>query len=99
MIAIQETAEFAEWLADLRDDLGKAKILSRIQRLGLGNPGDVAPIGEGISEMRIHFGPGYRVYYTTIAGQYVLLCGGNKRSQPSDVKTAKATARELRKSK
>jgi putative addiction module killer protein len=49
--------------------------------------------------MRIHFGPGYRVYYTTIAGQYVLLCGGNKRSQLSDVKTAKATARELRKSK
>src|SRR5260370_31989120 len=57
MIAIQETAEFAEWLADLRDDVGKAKILSRIQRLGLGNPGDVAPLGEGISEMRIHFGP------------------------------------------
>jgi putative addiction module killer protein len=63
MIEIRQTADFAEWIADLRDARGRARIAARIDRLALGNPGDVAPVGEGVSELRIHFGPGYRVYF------------------------------------
>ena len=74
----------------------KAKIASRIDRLRQGNPGDVAPVGEGVSEMKINYGPGYRVYYTTRGRDLVLLlCGGDKATQDRDVKRAKAMAAEL----
>lgn len=95
MFTVNATEEFSAWLSILKDQKGKAKILGRITRLGLGNPGKVAPVGEGISEMKIDFGPGYRVYYkqagTTI---YLLLCGGDKDSQGSDIKKAKMLAAE-----
>ena len=71
-------------------------MISRIERLGLGNPGDVAPVGDGVSEMRIHYGPGYRVYYVQRGEEIVvLLCGGDKGSQASDIRAAKKLASEL----
>jgi putative addiction module killer protein len=88
------TETFATWLHDLRDAKAHSKITVRIQRLANGNPGDVAPVGEGVSEMRIHYGPGYRVYYFNRGGELViLLCGGDKASQARDVETAKHLAR------
>jgi putative addiction module killer protein len=63
MATIRRTDEFSDWLRNLRDLRAKAKIVARIDRLALGNPGDVAPVGNGVSEMRIHYGPGYRVYF------------------------------------
>jgi putative addiction module killer protein len=96
MPVVKRTDEFSDWLKDLRDMRARAKILARIDRLSLGNPGDVAPVGDGISEMRIHYGPGYRVYFIQQGGDYVvLLCGGDKDSQPADIEAAKALAREL----
>lgn len=93
MFEVRETDEFAAWLAALRDKKGKAKILVRIERLQTGNPGDVRPVGEGISELRINFGPGYRVYYTQRGEHLVLLlCGGDKDSQERDIRIAKALA-------
>ncbi len=74
----------------------KAKIIQRIDRLELGNPGDVAPVGEGVSEMRIHYGPGYRVYIKQRGEEIVvLLCGGDKSTQDTDIALAKKLAREL----
>ena len=71
-------------------------MISRIERLSLGNPGDVAPVGDGISEMRIHYGPGYRVYYIQRGEEIVvLLCGGDKGSQDSDIRVAKKLASEM----
>ena len=71
-------------------------MLARIDRLSLGNPGDVAPVGDGVSEMRIHYGPGYRVYYIQRGEEFVvLLCGGDKSSQDSDIRAAKKLASEL----
>lgn len=96
MPEVKRTDEFSDWLIGLRDIRAKAKILARIDRLALGNPGDVAPVGNGVSEMRIHFGPGYRVYFIQ-RGQdiVVLLCGGDKGSQASDIAAAKKLASEL----
>ena len=75
---------------------GEARIAARIDRLALGNPGDVAPVGEGISEMRIHYGPGYRVYFVQRgAAMVILLCGGDKSTQVGDIRTAKQLASEL----
>ena len=89
MIEIRETETFSKWLAKLRDQGAKARIASRIRRLAFGNPGDVEPVGEGVSELRIHHGPGYRVYFIQHAALVVvLLCGGDKSSQ----KHAKAKA-------
>ena len=83
---VRQTENFSAWLKDLRDLRGKAKIMARIQRLEDGNPGDVAPVGDGVSEMRIHFGPGYRVYFVNRGGELiVLLCGGDKSSQGRDI--------------
>jgi len=74
----------------------RAKVLARIDRLSLGNPGDVAPVGDGISEMRIHYGPGYRVYYTQRGEEIVmLLCGGDKSSRAADIRAAKKLASGL----
>ena len=96
MIEIRRTDEFTAWLADLKDGRARAKIQVRIDRLGLGNPGDVAPVGEGVSEMRVHYGPGYRVYFVQRGNVLaILLCGGNKRGQAKDIERAKALARDL----
>ena len=96
MATIRRTDEFSDWLRNLRDLRAKAKIATRIDRLALGNPGDVAPVGGGVSEMRIHYGPGYRVYFIQRGEDIVvLLCGGDKGSQASDIATAKKLASEL----
>jgi putative addiction module killer protein len=95
MPTMRQTETFSAWIRDLRDLRGKAKILARIRRLEDGNAGDVAPVGDGVSEMRIHFGPGYRVYYVGRADKIVLLlCGGDKSSQARDIEAAKELARE-----
>jgi putative addiction module killer protein len=92
---VRRTEGFIDWLRGLKDRQAKARIATRIDRLSLGNPGDVAPVGEGVSEMRIHYGPGYRVYFVQRGAELiVLLAGGDKDSQPADIKRAKALARE-----
>ncbi|MEA2793854.1 MAG: hypothetical protein QOI87_1234 [Bradyrhizobium sp.] len=79
-----------------RDQKAQAKIASRVERLGLGNPGDVKPVGEGVSEMRVPLGPGYRVYFKQTAKAVILLlCGGDKSTQEKDIKRAKEIAAEL----
>ena len=94
------SSDFDAWLSGLADQKVKARILARLRSATLGNFGDCEPVGEGISEMRIHFGPGYRVYFvrtgTTI---YVLLAGGDKSSQKRDIARAKKMARELKETK
>ena len=97
MIEVRQTEVFSRWMAELDDDRIRARIEARIYRLSLGNPGDVKPVGEGVSELRIDYGPGYRVYLAQIGKALViLLCGGDKRSQNKDIKTAKALARQLK---
>lgn len=96
MIEIRQTEKFTAWLNDLRDLQAVARINVRIRRLSLGNPGDVKPVGEGVSEMRIDYGPGYRIYFVRSgAAIIVLLCGGDKRTQSRDIASAKQLAREL----
>ncbi len=91
------TEVFDAWLSKLKDARGKARIVSRIRSAERGNFGDCEPIGEGISEMRIHFGPGYRVYFTRTGDViYLLLCGGTKRRQSQDIGKAKVIARMLK---
>jgi putative addiction module killer protein len=93
MIELIKTNIFDRWLTELRDTRARARIEARIRRLSLGNPGDVKPVGEGISEMRIDYGPGYRVYYLRRgAVLVVLLCGGDKASQDRDIVMAKTIA-------
>ncbi|MDP2914800.1 MAG: type II toxin-antitoxin system RelE/ParE family toxin [Candidatus Aminicenantes bacterium] len=96
MMEIRKTEVFAKWIDGLRDIQGRSRILVRIERLVAGNPGDVKPVGEGVSELRIDRGPGYRLYYT-IRGREViiLLAGGDKRTQARDIKTALRLARNL----
>ena len=90
------TAEFDEWLRRLRDVRGKARILARLEAAELGNFGDCEPVGEGVVEMRVHTGPGYRVYFTRQGKLvYVLLLGGDKSTQRRDIKRAIWLAREL----
>lgn len=89
MNTIIRTAAFDQWLSKLKDFRGKARILDRIRSAERGNFGDCQPVGQGVSEMRIHFGPGYRVYFTRMGGVvYVLLCGGTKRGQQRDIAKA-----------
>jgi putative addiction module killer protein len=96
MLQVQKTEEFDEWLSSLADQKAQAKIASRIERLGLGNPGDVKPVGAGISEMRVPHGPGYRVYFKqTGKTVVVLLCAGDKSTQEKDIRRAKEIAAEL----
>jgi putative addiction module killer protein len=96
MVAIRETEEFSRWLSRLRDHAAHAKILVRIQRLANGNPGDVKPVGEGLSELRVHHGAGYRVYFIQRSEELiVLLCGGDKDSQDQNIADAKKIANEL----
>lgn len=95
MISAVRTDEFSDWLKALNDDRAKARVLIRIDRLVAGNPGDVEPVGEGVSEMRIDYGPGYRVYYIKRGSMLIiLLCGGDKSTQKRDIKRAKQLALE-----
>jgi len=96
MIEVRQTSVYSEWFADIRDRTAKVRIDIRIRRLSLGNPGDVKSVGEGVSELRVDHGPGYRVYFIKKADVYiVLLAGGDKSSQEKDIRNAKALAREL----
>ncbi|PRD42127.1 addiction module antitoxin RelB [Phyllobacterium phragmitis] len=96
MIEVRQTTTFVKWLSELRDHNARARIVTRIRRMELGNPGDVKAVGEGVSEMRITYGPGYRVYFVT-AGKAVviLLCAGDKSSQSRDIALAKQMAKEI----
>ena len=95
-VQIRRTKEFATWLGNLRDSTGRARILQRIDRLEEGNPGKTRNVGAGVVEMKIDFGPGYRVYYVQ-RGEVVvvLLCGGDKSTQDNDIRLAKALANQL----
>ncbi|MDE0219969.1 MAG: type II toxin-antitoxin system RelE/ParE family toxin [Spirochaetaceae bacterium] len=96
MFEVRKTEGYAKWLDSLRDARARARVLVRIERLAAGNPGDVRPVGEGVSELRIDYGPGYRVYYKKQGRRIVvLLAGGDKRTQSDDVKTALRLARNL----
>ena len=96
MIEVRQTDRFKAWLSGLRDERARARILKRLDRAGQGNLGDVAPVGGGISEMRIFYGPGYRVYFVQRGQQLiVLLCGGDKSTQGADIEEARAMAKEL----
>ena len=96
MVEVRKTLTFSDWMAGLRDHRARAKIAARIDRLALGNAGDVRPVGEGISELRIHYGPGYRVYLTKRSeALIVLLCGGDKSAQAKDIEAARALAANL----
>jgi putative addiction module killer protein len=89
MIEIRKTETYVKWIDNLRDHQARARVLARIERLALGNPGDVKPVGEGVSELRINFGPGYRVYFTKRGREIViLLAGGDKSTQPADIRVA-----------
>ena len=96
MTQIRKTETFAQWLDGLRDLRARARVQVRIERLAAGNAGDVEPVGEGVSELRIDYGPGYRVYFKKHGREVViLLAGGDKRTQSADIKTALRLARNL----
>lgn len=96
MIEIRKTEVYAKWLDGLRDADARARILVRVERLIAGNPGDVRPVGEGVSELRIDYGPGYRVYFKKQGHTIViLLAGGDKRTQGRDIELALRLARNL----
>ncbi|MBI5329501.1 MAG: type II toxin-antitoxin system RelE/ParE family toxin [Betaproteobacteria bacterium] len=96
MIEIRKTVLFAQWLDDLRDIQARARVQTRIERLAAGNPGDVEPVGEGVSELRINYGPGYRVYFKKREQELIiLLAGGDKTTQAKDIKAALRLARTL----
>ena len=93
-----ESGKFKQWLKKLKDETGRARIVSRINRLMEGLPGDVAPVGNGVSELRIHYGPGYRIYFHQQGDTIiVLLCGGDKGTQRRDIDTAHRILSEWRK--
>jgi putative addiction module killer protein len=97
MLTIEKTDIFLDWLRSLRDLRAMARIQIRIDRLALGNAGDVNSVGEGVSELRVDYGPGYRVYYAQHGkALVVLLCGGDKRTQSSDIAMAKKLAKEIK---
>jgi len=96
MIEIRKTDFFVNWLDRLSDNGARARILVRIERLAMGNPGDAKLIGERVSELRIDYGPGYRVYYKKVGNKIiVLLAGGDKRTQKKDIKSAIKLANEI----
>lgn len=96
VIEVHKTEVFSRWLDGLRDLHARARVQARIERLIVGNPGDVKPIGEGVSELRIDYGPGYRVYFTRHGRELIiLLAGGDKSSQARDIKIALRMARQI----
>lgn len=97
MIEVRETEAYSKWFESLKDIQARARIIARVRRLALGNKGDVKPIGKGVSELRIPYGPGYRVYFVS-HGKFVviLLAGGDKSTQKSDIAQAIALAKELK---
>lgn len=96
MIEVRQSAVFSKWLAGLRDHDVYARIVVRIRRLELGNPGDAKSVGNGVSELRIAYGPGYRLYFARQGETIVvLLCGGDKSTQSRDIARAKQMAKEL----
>ena len=97
MVEFKQTETFRKWRSRLRDERARAMIASRLDRLAFGNAGDVKPVGRGISELRIDYGPGYRIYFMRRGNEIViLLCGGDKSSQAKDIETAKRLAEEWR---
>lgn len=95
MLEIKQTETFRKWRMRLKDERVRGLIASRLDRLAFGHAGDAEPVGQGISELRIHFGPGYRIYFTKRGDTIiVLLCGGDKSSQTKDIKVAKRLATE-----
>jgi len=96
MVEIRKTATFSKWIDSLRDIRARARVQVRIERLAVGHAGDAKPVGEGVSELRIDYGPGYRVYFKTQGRSVVLLlAGGDKNTQNRDIKTALRLARNL----
>lgn len=96
MIEVRQTNDFAKWFKSLKDRQARARIQARIDRIGLGNFGDSEPVGSGVLEMRIHFGPGYRVYFVQRGAEIiVLLAGGSKRTQRKDILKARTLADNL----
>jgi len=96
MFALEQTETFRKWRTALRDERARAAIASRLDRLAYGHAGDVAPVGEGIGELRIHYGPGYRIYFQQRGKTVILLlCGGDKGSQAKDIKLARRLLRAL----
>jgi putative addiction module killer protein len=98
MYEIRKTETYARWLDGLCDIHARARVLARVERLASGNPGDVKPVGEGVSELRIDYGPGYRVYFTIpirARAVVILLGGGDKRTQAADIKSVLRLARNL----
>jgi probable addiction module killer protein len=96
MIEIRKTDVFARWLDALRDIQARARVQARIERLATGNPSEVEPVGEGVSELRINYGPGYGVYFKQRGRELIiLLAGGDKSTQAKDIKTALRLARNL----
>jgi putative addiction module killer protein len=96
MVDVRQTQEFSAWLHRLTDANAVARIVARIRRMEKGNPGDTNSVGHGILEMRVDYGPGYRIYYLLRGAQIVtLLCGGDKRTQQRDIKRAQKLAETL----
>lgn len=96
MNSVQQTAAFSSWLRGLADAKARARINARVAAVQYGNFGDCKSVGDGVSEMRIDHGPGYRVYFTRVGSAvYILLCGGDKSSQKADIKRAKEMASQL----
>ena len=97
MVEVRQTERFAQWLEDLRDLRARARVQARIERLIGGNPGDIKPVGSGVSELRINYGPGYRVYFKQKGSTLIiLLAGGDKASQPRDIDEALSLARQIK---
>jgi putative addiction module killer protein len=97
MVELIQSDEFRNWINSLRDNNAFARITNRLERLQEGNPGDVKPVGSGISELRVNFGPGYRVYFMRRGAEIIiLLCGGDKSTQPKDIAKAKAIAERMK---
>jgi putative addiction module killer protein len=93
---VRTTEDFDRWIDRLRDRQARARILERVRRLAIGNPGDVAPVGDGVSELRIHYGPGYRIYFVQRGSALiVVVAGGNKDSQQTDIRRARTLAKEV----
>jgi len=95
MIEVRQVQEFSDWLRRLRDANAVARIVERIRRMEMGNPGDTRSVGQGILEVRVDYGPGYRIYYVRRGAIVILLCGGDKRTQQKDILRAQKLAEML----